>query len=86
MERIYEEEESGISEQFIERMVDKVIESLGAKFDKMGIALGDIDVSIDFVASLLADADPASMAGLQRRQHRMASPNRGAGRPDDSDA
>ena len=75
MQRIYEEE-SNISEQFIERMVDKVIQKLGEKFDAMGIALNDIDLSIDFVASLLADADPASMAGLQRGRRNSASMSR----------
>ena len=72
MQQIYEEE-SKISEQFIERMVDKVIEKLGEKFDVLGIGLSDIDLSIDFVASLLADADPASMAGLQRGRRNSAS-------------
>jgi len=75
MQQIYEEE-SKISEQFIERMVDKVIEKLGEKFDTLGIALSDIDLSIDFVGSLLADADPASMGGLQRGRRRSASMKR----------
>lgn len=77
MQRIYEEE-GGISERFIETMVDRIIEKLGEKFDTMGIALSDIDLSIDFVASLLADADPASMAGLQRGRRNSASMQRAA--------
>ena len=89
MQQIYEEE-SKISEQFIERMVDKVIQGLGVKFDELGIALGDIDLSIDFMGSLLADADPASMAGLQRggrhsaKMARHQAPRASAGSSEDA--
>jgi hypothetical protein len=83
MQSIYEEEKSEISEQFIERMVEKIIDSLGTKFDMLGIALGDIDLSVDFLASLIADTDPAAIAGLQRRQHRMSRRGADGERRDD---
>jgi len=71
------EEGKEISEQFIEQMVDKVIDRLGEMFAGLDLSLKDIDISVDFLGSLIADTDPSAMAGLQRGRHFVKS-----GRPD----
>jgi hypothetical protein len=67
------EEGREISEQFIERMVDKVIDRLGEMFAELDLSLKDIDVSVDFLGSLISDTDPTAMAGLQRGRHFVRS-------------
>jgi len=53
-----------ISEEFVEGMVDKVISRLTDKLEQL-------DISLDFIASLLSDTDAVSIGGQQRAIGRM---------------
>ena len=48
-----------ISEEFVERMVDKVISRLTDKLEQL-------DISLDFIASLLANEDAAAISADQK--------------------
>ena len=53
-----------ITEEFIERMTDRVIGRLEDKLD-------ELDISLDFIGAVLANTDAASLAGHQKKQGRM---------------
>ena len=55
-----------ITEEFIERMADRVIGRLEDKLD-------ELDISLDFIGAIMANTDAASIAGHQKRHGRMAS-------------
>jgi len=53
-----------ITEEFIERMTDRVIGRLEDKLD-------ELDISLDFIGAVLANTDAAALAGHQRKQGRL---------------
>jgi hypothetical protein len=53
-----------ITEEFIERMTDRVIASLSDKLEQL-------DISLDFIGAVLADADSVALAGRQKKIGRM---------------
>tara|TARA_R110002020_G_scaffold475870_1_gene713474 strand:- start:3028 stop:3246 length:219 start_codon:yes stop_codon:yes gene_type:complete len=54
-----------ITEEFIEKMVDRVIARLGEKFEML-------DISLDYIGAILGDHDPASVGVQQRSVSRLA--------------
>ena len=57
--------ETGISEAFIEKMVDKAIKKINGKLD-------ELDISLDYIAAALLDTDAAGIAARTQQLGRMA--------------
>ena len=68
-------DDSKITEAFIEKMVDKVIKEITDKLD-------ELDISLDYIAAALLDADAFSIGKMQHAQGRAA---RRAARPDSTE-
>ena len=57
--------QEGISEAFIEQMVDRVIKKINNKLEQL-------DISLDYIAAALLDTDAASIAARTSQLGRMA--------------
>ena len=57
--------QEGISEAFIEEMVDRVIKKINDKLEQL-------DISLDYIAAALLDVDAASIAARTGQLGRMA--------------
>jgi hypothetical protein len=67
-------EEEGISEQFIEKMVDRIIKHLGQKLDAL-------DLSLDFIAAAMLQGTGRTPVDLGRGQKfgsRIPGPSAGS--------
>jgi len=58
-------DDNQITPEFIESMVDKVVDAITEKLE-------ELDVSMDYLAAALLDADPLAIAGSQAARGRAA--------------